>query len=123
MPQLLEPKAIAVVGASQRGGRGTNVISNLRNCGYGGEIFAVNPRYTEILGHPCVRSVRELPAAVECIVGMCICGPNCFGLINVKAGIAAYSGPLMRPLRAGPVALVSQSGGLGASVFAPLMTD
>jgi acetyltransferase len=172
MPQLLQPKAIAVVGASQRGGRGTNVIANLRNCGYGGEIFAVNPRYTEILGHACVPSVRELPAAVECIVvavgadaacdvledafthgiraaivlsagfgegghggtrgdrlralaarGMCICGPNCFGLINVKAGMAAYSGPLMRPLRAGPVALVSQSGGLGASVFAPLMTD
>jgi acetyltransferase len=148
------------------------VINNLRNCGYGGEIFAVNPRYSEILGYPCVPTVRDLPAAVECIViavgaeaacdvleeafahdiraaivlsagfgegghggargdrlralaarGMCICGPNCFGLINVKAGMAAYSGPLMRPLRAGPVALVSQSGGLGASVFAPLMTD
>src|SRR5262249_8921725 len=55
--------------------------------------------------------------------GMCICGPNCFGLINVKAGMAAYSGPLARPLRAGPVALVSQSGGLGANVFAPLMVD
>jgi acetyltransferase len=172
MPQLLQPKAIAVIGASQRGGRGTNVIANLRNFGYGGEIFAVNPRYSDVLGHTCVPSVRELPAAVECIVvavgadaacdvledafahgiraavvlsagfgegghggargdrlralaarGMCICGPNCFGLINVKAGIAAYSGPLMRPLRAGPVALVSQSGGLGASVFAPLMTD
>jgi len=172
MPRLLEPKAIAVIGASQRGGRGTNVIANLRDCGYGGEIFAVNPRYTEILGYRCVPSVRELPAAVECIVlavgadaacdvledafahgiraaivlsagfgegghggargdrlralaarGMCICGPNCFGLINVKAGMAAYSGPLMRPLRAGTVALVSQSGGLGASVFAPLMTD
>jgi acetyltransferase len=172
MPQLLQPKALAVVGASQRGGRGTNVISNLRNCGYGGEIFAVNPRYSEILGYPCVPSVSELPAVVECLVvavgaeaacdvledafahgiraaivlsagfgegghggvrgdrlralatrGMCICGPNCFGLLNVKAGMAAYSGPLMRPLRAGPVALVSQSGGLGASVFAPLMTD
>ena len=53
MPQLLHPKAIAVVGASQRGGRGTNVITNLRDCGYGGEIFAVNPRYTEMpfVGH------------------------------------------------------------------------
>src|SRR5215831_11193793 len=68
MPRLLQPKAIAVIGASQRGGRGTNVIANLRDCGYGGEIFAVNPHYTEILGHPCVPSVRELPAAVECNV-------------------------------------------------------
>ena len=65
LPQLLQPKAIAVVGASQRGGRGTNVINNLRNCGYGGEIFAVNPRYTEILGYRCVPSVRDLPPPVE----------------------------------------------------------
>jgi acetyltransferase len=172
LPKLLQPKAIAVVGASQRGGRANGVIENLRDCGYGGKIFAVNPRYTEVLGYPCVPSVRDLPGDVECIVlaigadaacdvlddafahgiraaivlsagfgegghggargdrlralaarGMCICGPNCFGLINVKAGMAAYSGPLMKPLRPGPVALVSQSGGLGASVFAPLMTD
>jgi acyl-CoA synthetase (NDP forming) len=172
MPQLLAPKAIAVIGASQRGGRGTNVIANLRDCGFAGEIFAVNPRYQEILGYPCAASVGELPATVESIVvavaadaacdvlgsafahgiraavvlaagfgegghgeargarlrslaerGMCICGPNCFGLLGVKSGTAAYSGPLMRPLRPGPVALVSQSGGLGANVFAPLMTD
>jgi acetate---CoA ligase (ADP-forming) len=172
LPRLLTPKAVAVVGASQRGGRGTNVIVNLRDCGFAGDIFAVNPRYQEILGQPCVPSVRDLPVAVECIIvavaadaacdvleeafahgiraavvlsagfgegghggargdrlralaarGMCICGPNCFGLINVKAGMAAYSGPLMRPLRPGPLALVSQSGGLGATVFAPLMTD
>jgi acetyltransferase len=172
LPRLLTPKAVAVVGASQRGGRGTNVIANLRDCGFAGDIFAVNPRYQEILGRPCVPTVRDLPPAVECITvavaadaacdvledafahgiraavvlsagfgegghgsargdrlraladqGMCICGPNCFGLINVTTGMAAYSGPLMKPLRPGPVALVSQSGGLGASVFAPLMTD
>jgi acyl-CoA synthetase (NDP forming) len=172
LPQLMQPKAIAVVGASQRGGRANGVINNLRDCGYGGGIFAVNPRYTEVLGYACVPSVRDLPPEVECIViavgadaacdvleqafahgiraaivlsagfgegghggargdrlralaarGMCICGPNCFGLINVKGNMAAYSGPLMKPLRPGPVALISQSGGLGASVFAPLMTD
>jgi acetyltransferase len=55
--------------------------------------------------------------------GMCICGPNCFGLINLRSGMAAYSGPLSRTLRPGPVALVSQSGGLGATAFAPLMAD
>src|SRR5262249_11288168 len=52
--------------------------------------------------------------------GMCICGPNCFGLISLKSSMAAFSGPLMRPLRSGPIALVSQSGGLGAPGFAPL---
>src|SRR5712691_5883400 len=62
MPQLLHPKAIAVVGASQRGGRGANVIANLQDCGFAGDIFAVNPRYAEILGRRCFPSVGELPA-------------------------------------------------------------
>src|SRR6476661_4439411 len=172
MRSLLDPKAVAVVGASQRRGRGTNVVANLRDCGFAGEIFAVNPRYPDVLGYQCFPTVSDLPASVDCLVvavaadaacdileeahargipaaivlaagfgegghgharaarlrsladrGMCICGPNCFGLISVKAGFAAYSGPLARPLRAGPVAIVSQSGGLGANVFAPLMTD
>jgi acetyltransferase len=172
MRALLDPKAIAVVGASQRGGRGTNVITNLRDHGFRGEIFAVNPRYQDVLGYACVASVAELPPSVDCLVvavaadaacealeaahargipaavvlaagfgegghgtdraarlraladkGMCICGPNCFGLVNVRAGVAAYSGPLPRPLRSGSVAIVSQSGGLGANVFAPLMAD
>jgi acetate---CoA ligase (ADP-forming) len=172
MRSLLDPKAVAVVGASERRGRGTSVVANLRDCGFAGEIFAVNPRYREVLGYKCVPSVSELPRTVECLVvavaadaacdvleeahahgiraaivlaagfgegghgrpraarlqaladkGMRICGPNCFGLINVKTGMAAYSGPLARPLLPGPVAIVSQSGGLGANVFAPLMTD
>ena len=158
MRSLLDPKAVAVVGASQRRGRGTNVVANLRDCGFAGEIFAVNPRYPDVLGYKCFPSVSALPAAADCLVvavaadaacdileeahargipaaivlaagfgegghgharaarlrsladqGMCICGPNCFGLISVKAGFAAYSGPLARPLRAGPVAIVSQT--------------
>src|ERR1700682_6462232 len=68
MRSLLAPRAIAVVGASQRRGRGTGVITNLRDAGFAGEIFAVNPRYPDVLGYPCVPSVRDLPAAVECIV-------------------------------------------------------
>jgi acetate---CoA ligase (ADP-forming) len=71
-------------------------------------------------GHGEARATRLRSLADK---GMCICGPNCFGLIGVKAGMAAYSGPLSLPLRPGPVAIVSQSGGLGANVFAPLMTD
>src|SRR5262249_22499289 len=172
MSALLAPRAIAVVGASQRRGRGTNVIANLRDNGFPGEIVAVNPRYDEVLGYKCFPSVGTLPASVDCLVvavaadaacdvleeahahgiraaivlsagfgegghgedragrlralaakGMCICGPNCFGVISIKARMAAFSGAVTRPLRPGPVALVSQSGGLGASVFAPLMTD
>jgi acetate---CoA ligase (ADP-forming) len=172
MRSLLDPRAVAVVGASQRRGRGTNVIANLRDCGFAGEIFAVNPRYQDVLGYRCFPTVGDLPDSVDCLLvavaadatcdvleeahargiraaivlaagfgegghgkaraarlrsladkGMRICGPNCFGLISVKPGLAAYSGPLSRPLRPGPVAIVSQSGGLGANAFAPLMVD
>src|SRR3954454_11244321 len=65
---LLAPKAVAVVGASQRPGRGTGVVANLKAAGFAGEIFAVNPRYPEVLGYPCVPSVRDLPPSVECVV-------------------------------------------------------
>jgi acetate---CoA ligase (ADP-forming) len=172
MKALLAPQAIAVVGASQRGGRGASVIANLRDCGFSGKIFGVNPRYDEVQGFPCYPTVGDLPDGVDCLVvavgadaacdvleeahakgipaavvlaagfgeggfgeararrlkalaakGMCICGPNCFGFINIKDKVAAFSGPVAKPLRAGSAAIVSQSGGLGASAFTPLMAD
>jgi len=66
--RMLAPKSIAVVGASQRRGRGTNVIAHLQNHGFKGEIFAVNPRYDEVLGCKCYPTVADLPASVESIV-------------------------------------------------------
>ena len=68
MRSLLDPKSVAVVGASQRRGRGTNVIANLRDCGFAGEIFAVNPRYQDVLGYKCFPTVSDLPASVDCLV-------------------------------------------------------
>jgi acetyltransferase len=172
MKALLEPRANNGDGASQNRGRGTGVVANLRDCGFKGDVFAVNPRYDEVLGYRCVPSVADLPAHVDCLVvavgadaacdvldqayakgipaavvlaagfgegghgearalrlkslaakGMSICGPNCFGLINLKSNVASFSGPIPRPLRRGSVAIVSQSGGLGASAFNPLMGE
>jgi acetyltransferase len=68
MRALLDPKAIAVVGASQAPGCGTSVVVNLRDAGFGGEVFAVNPRCTDVLGYACVPSVNELPDTVDCLV-------------------------------------------------------
>ena len=172
MKSLLAPQSIAVVGASQRGGRGASVIANLRDCGFSGQILPVNPRYDEVHGFKCYPSIDDLPGGVDCILaavgadatcdvleeahakgipaavtlaagfgeggfgeararrlkalaakGMCICGPNCFGFINLKDRVAAFSGPIPKPLRPGSVAIVSQSGGLGATAFTPLMAD
>jgi len=171
MEALLNPKAIAVIGASQQPGRGTSVVANLRDAGFKGEVFAVNPRYTDVLGFPCYPSVSELPDTFDCIViaiparaacdvleqafargvraaivlaagfddgldgplgtrlkalaqqGMAICGPNCFGLVNVKTSAVAFNGVVPKTLLPGPVALVSQSGSLGNFAFGPLMRD
>ena len=172
MSSLLDPKAVAVVGASQRQSRGTSVLMNLIEAGFKGEVFAVNPRYQDVHGRRCVPTVTALPESVDCLAvavaadaacdvleeafahgiraavvmaagfgegghgearamrlrsladkGMRICGPNCFGLINLATNAALYSGPIPKHLRSGPVALVSQSGGLGATVFSPLMGD
>lgn len=40
---LFSPAGIAVVGASPKPGAGSNVIHNLRQLGYPGRIFPVNP--------------------------------------------------------------------------------
>jgi acyl-CoA synthetase (NDP forming) len=49
---LIAPKSVAIVGASQRADalpnrepRGNRVIRNLKNFGFEGRIFAVNPKY------------------------------------------------------------------------------
>ena len=55
--------------------------------------------------------------------GMAICGPNCFGVLNLKDSVATYSGQFHLPLPTGPLALVSQSGGVANNIFSSLMTD
>jgi acetyltransferase len=48
---------------------------------------------------------------------MAICGPNCFGVLNLKDSVATYSGQFHLPLPTGPLALVSQSGGVANNIF------
>lgn len=77
MRALLDPRGIAVVGASQQPGRGSSVIANLRAARFGGEVAAVNPRYTEVLGYRCFPSVNELPGSIDCLVIAIPARPAC----------------------------------------------
>lgn len=52
--------------------------------------------------------------------GMLICGPNCYGVLNVHAHSGSWGGELPNPFLAGNVALVSQSGGTCALITNPL---
>ena len=44
--------------------------------------------------------------------GIKIIGPNTFGIANIPAGLNASFTPLFSSLRAGPIAVISQSGGV-----------
>jgi acyl-CoA synthetase (NDP forming) len=66
---LLEPRSIAVVGASARAGSfGDQLVGQLLGGGYKGEVHLVNPRYAEVGGRPCLPSLAELPGPVDLAV-------------------------------------------------------
>jgi acyl-CoA synthetase (NDP forming) len=63
---FLEPKSVALVGVSQKTGRGTfNILENLTRFGYRGKMYPVNPNASEILGHKAYKNVQSLPRAVD----------------------------------------------------------
>jgi acyl-CoA synthetase (NDP forming) len=65
---LLSPEAIAVVGASERhGSAGRLVLENLRNLEYRGTVYAVHPKYQEVLGFPCYPDLNSLPGPVDSV--------------------------------------------------------
>ena len=64
--RLLEPRSIAIVGASPRAGHfGNQPFVNLRGFGFTGAVYGVNPSHTEVEGYPCVAAVEELPDGVD----------------------------------------------------------
>ncbi|MGE8367416.1 acetate--CoA ligase family protein [Cupriavidus sp.] len=168
---LLAPRSIAVIGASDHihkiGGR---PIHYMREHGYAGKLYPVNPQRDTIQGLPAFASLDALPevpelaivvvsgdAAVSAVrdcarlgvaaaiviasgfgeageegrrqqdemvrvaaaAGLRLVGPNSQGLANFGTGaIASFSTMFIEvPPQDGPVAVVSQSGGVGAMVY------
>jgi acyl-CoA synthetase (NDP forming) len=179
---LMNPKSVAIVGASQRGPssglsrepRGNRVIRNMRNFGYPGRIIAINPKYTEVLDCPCYPDLASVPEPVDCVVlavpnrhvpdlleaaaaagvraavvfaagfgetgaegkqrqarlealskdrNFPICGPNCYGVLNVHGKAPLFASTIPAGFLAGTVALVSQSGGLSTTIANALMLN
>jgi len=168
---LMQPRSIAVVGASQRMSRATRVVGNLQRFGYGGRIFPINPKYDAVLGLPCYPDLASTPEPADSVVvaipaeqvpgllaeavaggvraavvlssgfaeagavgqarqamlerlaaehGLLVCGPNCYGVFNIRLGAATFSADIAEP-RPGRVALVSQSGGFSHAIAEHLM--
>jgi acetyltransferase len=178
---LMNPRSVAVVGASQRTDtlpnrepRGNRVIRNLKNFGYPGRIVAINPKYREVMDCPCYPDLAAIPEPVDCVVlavpnrsvpdllesaadagvraavvfaagfaetgaegkhrqarlealsrerGFLICGPNCYGVLNVFGKAPLFASSIPPGFLAGPVALVSQSGGLSTTIANALMLN
>ena len=66
---FLSPKSVAVIGAAREPGKlGHGVLSNILSCGYGGKVYPVNPKASEVLGLKCYPGVLEIPDEVELVV-------------------------------------------------------
>jgi acetate---CoA ligase (ADP-forming) len=66
---MLEPRAVAVVGASRDAGSiGRRVFDTLRTSGYRGPIYPINPNATDLDGVPCFPNVRAAPAGIDLAV-------------------------------------------------------
>ncbi len=63
---LISPDSIAVVGASSHPNKiGYVVLENLKNNGYGGRIYPVNPKGGQILGFKVYPSINDVPEEVD----------------------------------------------------------
>lgn len=162
---VLNPKAVAVIGASPDMSRaGGRFLHHLRDYGYGGRLVAVNPRYDEIGSTPCFPSIEDVPDPVDLAVigvsaplvpdlvracgrrgvravlahadgfaqdpelggqlraawqesGVRIIGPNTNGLRVAGSGMYADAStglPLSAKVEPSPIAIITQSGGLGS---------
>lgn len=69
MHKFFCPDSVAVIGVSPRPGNlGRNIVSNLEDAGFGGDIFLVSPRGGEFHGKTIHTSVHDLPRAPELAV-------------------------------------------------------
>ncbi|QTD44848.1 bifunctional acetate--CoA ligase family protein/GNAT family N-acetyltransferase [Ottowia testudinis] len=73
LDSLFDPASVAVIGASERPfSVGGTLWRNMRESGFAGRVFPINPKYKELTGQRCYAHVADLPEAPELAV---ICTP------------------------------------------------
>ena len=82
--KLLAPESIVVCGASSDIHKpGGKVLKNLKDSGFKGKIYAVNPKETEVQGVRCYAKVEDLPN-VDCAI-LAIAAKYCPATVDVLA--------------------------------------
>jgi hypothetical protein len=67
--RLFHPQGIAIIGASADITRiGSHPLKALKNAGYSGGIFPINPRYPELHGLPCFPDVMSIKSPCDLAV-------------------------------------------------------
>ncbi len=85
LDRLFYPKKIAVVGASGRlGGGKIPFYQIVKKAGFGGPIYPVNPKYDDIDGEKCYKSLADVPEGVD----LAICSvPARFALDTLRIAV------------------------------------
>ncbi|RII43004.1 GNAT family N-acetyltransferase [Galactobacter valiniphilus] len=66
LAELLRPRSVAVIGASRTWGKlGHALLENVREGGFTGPVYAVNPQVLELGGGPAYGKVSEIPNPVD----------------------------------------------------------
>jgi acyl-CoA synthetase (NDP forming) len=69
MQRIMNPRSVAVIGASAEDGKiGNSVLKNLINGGYQGAIYPIHPKAAEILGRKACPSVLEVAEEIDVAV-------------------------------------------------------
>jgi acyl-CoA synthetase (NDP forming) len=95
---FFQPRALAVVGASECSGSiGARLFQTLQQGGYQGKLYPVNPRERTVGNLPAYRSVRDLPTAVD--LAIIVTPPE--EVLGVVDDCAARSVPALLVITAG----------------------
>ena len=69
MDKFFNPKAIAIIGASRDHHKvGFVILKNLRDAGYKGKIFPINPKAKVVLNERCYPSILEVKESIDLAV-------------------------------------------------------
>ena len=95
LDRLLEPRSVAVVGASNRPGSvGATVWRNLRAGAFAGTVFGVNPKHAALDGVPLARRVQDLAEAPDLAV-LCTPPDTVAGLVAELAQLGTRAAIVM----------------------------
>ncbi|RJG03350.1 acetate--CoA ligase family protein [Noviherbaspirillum sedimenti] len=66
---LLQPRSIAMIGASNNPARiGGMPLDLLKQFGFEGQVYPINPKYEEVFGYRCYADIESLPEAPDLVV-------------------------------------------------------